>query len=233
MDKKCSIYCIRNTANNKRYIGSTINIVSRYSYHRSKLRRSIHENEHLQNAWNKYGEQSFEFSVIEECEISLRWDRELHYLQAHNTLDKQFGYNMAPHVNLPPMTEETKRKISRAMKGRKPWITGRHHSEATKKKISKSNTANNAMRGKTGDEHHFFGRKHTRKSKEKMSLAKLGRCNNHSSKAVVQLDEDEQVLQVFVSAREAERQIGVCSKNIAACLKGKRPRAGGFKWRYA
>lgn len=154
-------------------------------------------------------------------------------MEEYDVLDRKFGYNLAPQANFPPMTEETKRKISRAMKGKKPWITGRHHSEAARKKISKSNTANNAMRGKSGEKHHFFGKKHTPITKEKMRLAKLGSYNNHSSKAVVQLDENEQEVQTFVSAREAERQVGICAKNIAACLKGKRPRAGGYKWQYA
>ena len=35
-------------------------------------------------------------------------------------------------------SEEAKRKMSEAMKGRKPWNTGKSHSKITKRKISKA-----------------------------------------------------------------------------------------------
>ena len=35
-----------------------------------------------------------------------------------------------------PLSEETKRKISKSNKGHLPWITGKHHTEKTKKKMS-------------------------------------------------------------------------------------------------
>jgi len=37
--------------------------------HFSKLRCNKHVNQHLQNAWNKYGKESFEFEVLETVEI--------------------------------------------------------------------------------------------------------------------------------------------------------------------
>ena len=36
------------------------------------------------------------------------------------------------------MTDEHKRKLSEVMKGKKPWITGKHHSKETKRKMSES-----------------------------------------------------------------------------------------------
>lgn len=39
---------------------------------------------------------------------------------------------------LPPCSDERKRKIGEANKGKIPWITGRTHSEETKRKMSES-----------------------------------------------------------------------------------------------
>lgn len=61
------IYAIRNTINNKFYVGSSVNFVSRWNVHRNALRRNAHHNPRLQNAWNKYGESAFEFVVIHAC----------------------------------------------------------------------------------------------------------------------------------------------------------------------
>lgn len=59
------IYKIQNIRNNKVYIGSTVNLLSRYRSHLYGLRYERHGNTHLTNAWNKYGETSFEFIVLE------------------------------------------------------------------------------------------------------------------------------------------------------------------------
>lgn len=52
MPKKCGIYQIINTINNDIYIGSSVDIVTRFSSHKSCLRRNKHENIYLQFAWN-------------------------------------------------------------------------------------------------------------------------------------------------------------------------------------
>ena len=62
------IYKITNKLNNKYYVGSSTNMKLRVYNHFRKLRHGIHENSHLQNAWNKYGETCFEFQVVETVE---------------------------------------------------------------------------------------------------------------------------------------------------------------------
>lgn len=76
----CGIYMITNYVNNKRYIGSSKNIAQRLWTHRSNLRHNRHSNEHLQNAWNKYGEENFNFTVLEKCKIENQYEREQFYV---------------------------------------------------------------------------------------------------------------------------------------------------------
>ena len=76
------IYQIRNLLNGKRYVGSAVCFRVRWNGHRMRLRRGDHHSRHLQASWNKYGEDSFSFEVIETCAPELLIEREQHHLDA-------------------------------------------------------------------------------------------------------------------------------------------------------
>ena len=59
------IYQILNLENEKFYIGHSQDYDTRWYEHKRRLIKNRHENQHLQLAWNKYGEKAFEFIVIE------------------------------------------------------------------------------------------------------------------------------------------------------------------------
>jgi group I intron endonuclease len=65
MTKYPVIYAVRNTVNGKSYIGSTNDLYYRKALHLSQLRRGVHHSVILQRAFNKYGERSFDFIVLE------------------------------------------------------------------------------------------------------------------------------------------------------------------------
>lgn len=59
------VYEIRNTFNNKSYIGSTrVGFSVRWRNHLNQLRRNKHINTILQNSYNKYGEDKFKFTIL-------------------------------------------------------------------------------------------------------------------------------------------------------------------------
>lgn len=97
-EKICGIYCIENLINHKKYIGSSINIYQRWSNHKSDLRGNRHHNNHLQDAWNKYGENNFKFSIIELCDEAEIKEREQYYLDTLYPF-KQNGYNIEKYSN--------------------------------------------------------------------------------------------------------------------------------------
>ena len=105
------IYCIINIINGKKYIGSSKNIRIRLWTHRSELRHNHHDNQHLQNAWNKYSESKFDYYVIEPCSEDILLEREQYYI---NTIKPE--YNMNPITTKPPMTEESRKKLSETRK---------------------------------------------------------------------------------------------------------------------
>lgn len=110
-DLKCSgVYVIINKTNNHRYIGSSKNIYGRLLKHRALLRANRHENQHLQNAWNKYNESNFEYYVLEYCGIDKLFEREQFFI---DTLYPE--YNIAPKADSAGfISEEMKKNMSKA-----------------------------------------------------------------------------------------------------------------------
>jgi hypothetical protein len=64
---KTGVYMIYNIKNDKKYIGSSINLYERLHKHFSLLRHNRHENQYLQNAFNKYGKESFRVEILKFC----------------------------------------------------------------------------------------------------------------------------------------------------------------------
>lgn len=60
------IYKITNKVNGKIYVGSTTDFCGRWNSHLDGLKKQKHPNRHLQFAYNKYGEESFEFEILLE-----------------------------------------------------------------------------------------------------------------------------------------------------------------------
>src|SRR5574343_145795 len=89
------IYKITNTINNKCYIGKSMRVFKRWYEHKAHLRKNKHINIYLQNAWNKYGENVFDFKVIEICEEKDLKEREIYWMGYYNSLYKEWGYNLS------------------------------------------------------------------------------------------------------------------------------------------
>jgi group I intron endonuclease len=90
----CGIYQLRNILNNKVYIGQSVNTGVRMVAHFSLLKRNLHHNPHLQSAYNKYGKDSFERSILEVVPIEYLTEREQYWLDIKKAYDKEYGYNM-------------------------------------------------------------------------------------------------------------------------------------------
>ena len=61
----CGVYYIRCLANGRFYVGSSVNMQTRWVGHRSALRKREHQNTHLQRAFDKYGDSQFAVGVLE------------------------------------------------------------------------------------------------------------------------------------------------------------------------
>lgn len=95
--KVAGIYAITNIVSNKKYVGHSRNITKRWDTHKHNLRRNLSQHTHLQNAWNKYGEKMFLFSIIEEMPLGLSTQEyekvETKWVLFFKTHQSKFGYN--------------------------------------------------------------------------------------------------------------------------------------------
>ena len=155
-------------------IWAFIRLSQRLYEHRRALENNYHKNQHLQNAYKKYG-NVFEIEVLEYCDNELKLDDlERFYIAYYDSMNPKKGYNKESGGNLNKHpSEEAKKKISEAQKGK-------HLSEETKKKISKNSAR--YWQGKTlSDEHK------TKLSKAKQNIIlpeehkkNISRANNHT-----------------------------------------------------
>lgn len=93
MKKISGIYVILNNINQKRYIGSSLNIKNRLSRHKKELERGVHCNKHLQNAYEKY-KTNFVFEILELCPENILIEKETFFIEKYKTLDMAYGYNV-------------------------------------------------------------------------------------------------------------------------------------------
>lgn len=106
------IYAITNTKTGSRYVGSAINISSRWKSHRSALRNHKKSPPKLQAAWDKYGEAMFTFSILEECPKSNLLAREQYYI---DTVKPKYNTRQEASSNQGiKWSEETNKRKGRA-----------------------------------------------------------------------------------------------------------------------
>lgn len=118
--KITGIYKIENKINNKKYIGQSKDIHGRWKSHINELNNNKHKNDYLQNAWNKYGDENFTFTILEVCTIDQLNQLEKHYIEKYDTFNNDTnGYNLQSGGDYPIVSESTKQKMSNALKGRK------------------------------------------------------------------------------------------------------------------
>ena len=64
-------------------------------------------------------------------------------------------------------------------------------------------------------------------------VGKSNTNNPKTSKWIIKLSMDGEILHFYPSMKEAERDTGMCCANIRKCCLGKRNHTSGFKWAYS
>lgn len=219
-NNRSGIYSITNTLNGHMYIGSAVNISRRWSDHTRHLNKNEHHSIHLQNAWNKYGEDAFEFTVLEYCEKEQLIEREQFYIDEIKPI-----YNTCPiagSVLGAKRSAETRAKMSTAKSGERHPNFGKHISEEQKLKLSA------AMKGNTNS----LGYKQTEEHKRKVSAAQTGENNSNfgkhpSEETRLKLRESHKGK---VHSEETRAKISAARQNISDETRRKISEASKHRW---
>jgi group I intron endonuclease len=219
METKSGIYCIENTVNGKKYIGSSIDMFKRKNRHFSELRNNKHKNSKLQNSFNKHGFEFFIFYVLEfindKNELIVRE-------QYHIDKDKpEYNINLIANSSLGvKRSEETKEKVRQANLGLK-------HPEWRNKIKSES---------QGGDNHWTKNKEFSDESKKKMSESQKklydNGYENKNKKIVYQLNLDGSFVKEWDSVTLIEKELGFSRKAISACLNNRNKTSNNYIWKF-
>ena len=181
------IYSITCKINNRKYIGQSKDIASRWKTHLYQLRRGEHHTKSLQEDWNKFTYEDFVFQVELICTKKYLTEKEIEIWDKYKD-----NYNGRPTGQVyPEHTKETKRKISESKKGKNNPNYGKTLSEEHRRKLSEAKKGRKrkpfseehktkiaeAMKGRTQSEEHKRKRseamkEYWRKRKEKLNKVK-------------------------------------------------------------
>ena len=129
------IYVIKCTKNEKVYVGQTKGIKCRWKKHLRSLQMGYHYNSILQRAFNKYGEETFKFSVLTHCSVKFLDQFEIAWITYLNCVTPN-GFNiMGGGGVLHSFSAETLKKMSESHKGIKKGPQSAEH----RRKISEAN----------------------------------------------------------------------------------------------
>lgn len=211
------IYQILNIKNSKFYIGSAKNFKDRKRRHLQSLRNGNHFNAHLQRSFNKYGENNFEFLILEELEnIGLLIEKEQFWID-----------NLNPYYNICKVANSSigiKRRKETIEKIRKANL-GLKHPKWRNEIKSKS---------QSGENHWTKKKSFSFESKQKMSKSQknlyLSGYENPNKKKIKQYTLEMVFIREYISITEASKQTGIERRAISHCINKKSKSSGGFIW---
>lgn len=255
---KSGVYLLRNKVNGKIYVGKSVNLKKRFGSYKNNETNKCH-NQVIDRAIRKYEWKNFEITILEEVlDPILILDREAYWIKFYNCLDKKIGYNICPYgtntVGI-KASEETRKKLSIAGKGKKKNFSKEYRLELRKRITSVTGP---------GELNPMYGKKHSNETKEKISNIlfemykngtlippTLGKKLSEETKRKIGENRDYtihqikvkqidmyngNVIKIWESLQEAAEFLkGNVKRASAICnvCKGRQNTAFGYKWEYA
>lgn len=213
------IYFIINLINGKIYVGNATKFKNRFKHHKYYLNNNNHHNLYLQRAWNKYGADAFQFTIVEIVEDVKDLVRiEQLWINASNCCNENVGYNSRKiaesNIGLKHKPESLI-KMSIAQKGKVVSLE-------TRQKLYLAN----------------IGKQHSEESKLKMSITRKGRkyskewINNIANANRGQKRSDEVKAKMRLAWKN-RKLVGVSEETklkLSIARKGRQPARNKLKW---
>ena len=209
--KISGIYKIINKVNGKYYVGMSSNIVkSRWKKHKRFLKDNIHWNKKLQNAWNKYGEENFEWKIIEIIEKEKLNVIEQKYLDVAKN-EQHTCYNLSFHSKEVFLDKNARAKISEYNKKHRVYSSEFKNNISSAAKERLSDPKNNPMYGKT----------HLDKAKSQISIKNTDHTKHRWYNKFTKIFK-------YCSCRDLYIEFNLDRSNINSVLHGKAKSSHGW-----
>lgn len=232
-----TVYC-HTSPSGKRYVG----ITSTSPEKRWRNGKGYEKNKHFWRAIQLYGWDAFSHEILaEQLTYEQASDLERHLIEVWELTDPNKGYNISKGDGC-TFSEETRRKMSEARKGKQTSL-GRRLDEESKRKISESLkqyyvTHDNPQKGRKHTEEEIKKLKErpiSEETRQKMreNHADVNGSKNPSAKPILRIDPNDGTTKFYEYASKAAKELGADLSSIIKCCRGKCRTVAGFVWQYA
>lgn len=192
--KICGIYKITSPSK-KVYIGQSVDVANRWSSYRNL--KCVRQRR-LYNSLMKYGVEKHKFEILCQCSREELNNLEVYYIELYQCFNSEFGLNLKEGGGYSKLSDETKRKIGDANRGKKhsietiqkrlgrkedPLVTEKRRQKLLGGKLSEE-TRKRMSESRTGSKHPNYGKKASAETREKQRRAKLGIVTNRKGKGI-------------------------------------------------
>lgn len=225
---KCGIYKFTNKFNGNIYIGQSIDISARKRTHiNDAYCHGKDSNCPFHRAIIKYGEDGFDFEILEECPKELLNEREKYWIEYYDSY--HHGYNASPGGDNCRERSDGRPLLLYDLDGN--FVKEICNIASTARELGVHyGTVYQVIQGNRKSV-----KSYQIKYKESNDFPK--KITPYNSKqggayTVLQLDKDNNILNEYNSVNEAARQTGCDCSTISKVCRGKLKTHGGFKWKY-
>lgn len=224
------LYIHTNKINGKKYVG-----ITSQKPEKRWQNGSGYDCGYFKNAISKYGWDEFEHEILYKgLDNEKAHELEREYIKLFNTTNKENGYNLTDggqgtngykhkHSSIVKMSiakrnmsEETRKKMSIANKGKATWMKGKHHTKETRARLS------------------YLAKNMPEEQKQKIRDSLIGQELSESTKRKMQINniKNEKVMcggSIFISVAECARHYNVNRGVLRDYLLGKYEMSQKFK----
>ena len=240
--KEPGIYYCACVENEFCYVGQSVNVYTRVNHaHIPQLRGNRHRNIHMQHSWNKYGEDSFRWAILEYCPEEMLNEREEYWIKTLNTRHP-YGFNLTTggdnlyqrsDISRKRMSEswDETRKIEQSKRNKELWDSDEYRERLHESFV---NAWTDERKERISARKKDIWAKMSEEDKDKIirkikaNHADLSGSKNPHARTIQCLE----TLEVYNCIKDASDKLNINYSTLRKHLQGRSRHAGGLHFAY-